>query len=100
MSDEDEIEAIEDHRVDEFDRGTRISLMSDGSLRLKVPLMPPSWRCTDGAFDSFEDQLSRALGVAALGLDKELFSIPSPEPTTLARLRDHLIELRKKHELR
>jgi len=96
---DDELECIEDHEVDAFDRGTRIRVMNDGTLQLKVPAMPPSWRCTNGAFDSFEDRLGKALGLAVEGWDKELFSIPAPLADTIARLRTVLVEFRRQHEL-
>jgi hypothetical protein len=97
---QEELESIEDHYIHEFDRNTCVSLVNDGSVQLKVPLMPPSWPCADGAFDSFEDRLSEALGVRVEGLDKELFSIPSPTPDTIAHLKEHLLTLREKYELK
>lgn len=100
MVDEDEgPESVEDHRVDAFDHGTRISVMSDGSVTLKVPQMPPSWR-TQRAFDGFQAELAEALGVQVEGLDKELFRIPRPTDDTVARLKTFLLERRRRDELK
>lgn len=100
MSGDDELEAIEDQCVDEFDPGTRISRMNDGSVQLRVPLMPPSWPHDGGPFDCFVDHLTNALGVTVEGWDKELFSIPEPAADTVARLKEHLLALRQRHEKR
>lgn len=93
-----EIESVEDIYVHEFDDWTKISRMNNGSLRLKVPLMPPSWPHQPRAFDEFQQELSRELGIPVEGLDKELFSIASPLPETVTKLREVLIALRKKYE--
>lgn len=98
MADEIEVEPIETRYVDEFDRGTRITLMNDGSIELKFPSIPASWKCTDGAFDSFHDELSKRLGVRVLGVDKELFSIRSAEPTHLHDVENVLLAFRRDHE--
>ena len=95
---EDDVEVESEVRVDEFDAGTKIRVMTDGSLRLKLPSMPPSWRHQAGPFESFEDKLTRDLGVEVEGLDREFFGIARPGPDTVNELRACLIELRRKHE--
>lgn len=85
----------ETHALDEFDVGTELSVMSDGSLQLRFGLMPPSWSDDEAAFESFEEKLSDALDLEVEGLDKELFAIAAPRPDTLARLRTWLLELRR-----
>ncbi|MDP1825635.1 MAG: hypothetical protein Q8L48_20410 [Archangium sp.] len=95
---EEEVETAESHRLDEFDVGTRIDVMTDGSLRLRFGLMPPSWFHSEGAFESFEEKLSGALGVEVEGLDKELFAISEPKPDTVERAKAWLLELRRSTE--
>ncbi len=93
---EDDIDVAETYYFDEFDIGTTMLLMTDGSLRLKLALMPPSWYTDEGAFEAFEDTLAEALGVEVEGLDKEFFGIQEPTPDTIAQLRNFLLELRRK----
>ena len=100
MSDEVEVEEVEEHKVNEFDRGTVIRVMNDGSLRLKLPLMPPSWGHVGFPYDCFEDTLAKALGVEVEGLDKEFFGVQKPLPDTIPKLKALLLELRNKHEKR
>ena len=95
MSDE-EIEEVDRIPVGEFDDGARILIMNDGSLRLRLSYMPPSWsNGADGPFDDFTPALAAALGVPVVGLDKELFAIPKPAADTADRLRRWLLSLRK-----
>jgi hypothetical protein len=96
--DDFELESVEDLYVHEFDDGTRISRRNNGTIRLKLPLVPPSWPYQGRVFDDFHVELSRGLGVPVHGLDKELFEIESPLPEMVAKLRDLLIALRKKYE--
>ncbi|MEW5738030.1 MAG: hypothetical protein AB1938_03835 [Myxococcota bacterium] len=97
MSEED-VDIAREELVDEFERGTRIQHMTDGSLRLKLPAMPASWPHRRGVFDSFQAQLAAAAGVAVEGLDKELFGIPRPGPETAAAVRAFLLAFRRQHE--
>lgn len=90
----DEVEAVETLRLPEVDGGTRIDRMSDGSLRLRMDLMPPAWARPGQAFDSFQDDLQRALGVPVQGLDRELFAIPRPRPDSVDAIRRFLAALR------
>jgi hypothetical protein len=92
-----EIEEVERYLVDEFDRGTRILLMNDGSLRIRLDVAPPSWP-QDGAFDGFQAALERALGVHVEGLDKELYAISTPPPDAVHRIKRFLIDFRAAHE--
>jgi hypothetical protein len=85
----------ETHELDAFDAGTLLLVMNDGSLQVKFAAMPPSWSDDEAAFESFEEKLSDALDLEVEGLDKELFSIASPRPDTLARLRSFLLDLRR-----
>lgn len=100
MDEQDEIDVAEELRLDVFDIGTCIRIMTDGSLQLRLGLMPPSWRHRDGAFDVFQAELAEVLGVSVLGLDKELFAIREPKPDTVERLRTHLLALRRRLEQR
>jgi len=92
---DDELDVREQHRLDDFDIGTCIMVMTDGSLRVRFGLMPPSWSDNEGAFESFEDKLATALGVDVEGLDTEFFGIPSPRTDTVARLQDWLRALKR-----
>ena len=83
----EDLDVSEEHGLDEFDDGTSIMVMTDGSLRLRFGLMPPSWYEEEEAFEGFKDKLAAALGVDVLGLDKEFFGIPLPKPDTVATLR-------------
>lgn len=51
----------ETHPLDEFDEGTLLLVMNDGSLQVQFGLMPPSWSDDEAAFESFEEKLSEAL---------------------------------------
>jgi hypothetical protein len=93
----DEADVKEEHELDEFDLGTVITVMTDGSLRLRLGLMPPSWGHDEGAFESFEDQLAAALEVDVEGLDKEFFGFPTPREDTVKRLRAFLLEIKRAH---
>ncbi|MBL8923435.1 MAG: hypothetical protein JNJ54_31570 [Myxococcaceae bacterium] len=84
----------ETHSLDEFDTGTLLLVMADGSLQVQFRLMPPSWTADEAAFEDFDEQLSEALDVEVEALDKELFSIAAPRPDTLTRLRDVLLARR------
>lgn len=84
--------------VDEFDSGTRISQMSDGSIRLKFPAMPPMWKCRQGAFEDLVPLLHNKLGVVVVGLDKELFLLPTPGEITVDLVAETLIALRRANE--
>lgn len=88
-------DVLETHALDEFDPGTLLLVMSDGSLQVQFGLLPPSWSDDEAAFESFEEKLSEALDVDVEALDKELFAISAPRPETLARLRAWLLELRR-----
>jgi len=90
----EEIEPIDSFDLDEFDEGTEIRTMSDGSVQLKLSLMPPSWATNSGPFQSFATYLASALGTVVTGLDKELFSIPNPLPDTVEVLKNCLLNLR------
>lgn len=90
--DAEEVEAIEDIRVDSFEPGTRVSRMSDGSVQLRLGLMPPAW--ARHPFDSFQDELARAIGVEVTGLDKELFQVRAPRADTADRIVSFLEALR------
>ena len=87
-----EVEAIEDVSVDSFEPGTLVSRMSDGSVQLRLSLMPPAW--ARHPFDSFRDDLARALGVEVTGLDKELFQVRAPRADTADRIVSFLEALR------
>jgi len=93
----DDVDVSEEHTLDEFDIGTSIMVMTDGSLRLRFGLMPPSWHHDEGAFESFEDRLASALGVEVEGLDTEFFGIARPKPDTVTTLRTWLLELKRVH---
>ncbi|MDG4551550.1 MAG: hypothetical protein P9F19_19035 [Candidatus Contendobacter sp.] len=96
---EEEVDVAHEEQVHEFDDGTEIWIMTDDTLRLKLPCMPPSWNHRLGAFDSFEQTLSHALGTSVEGLDKEFFGIHKPQPDTVVRLRAFLIDFRQRNEL-
>jgi hypothetical protein len=95
---EADIDVAEDHPLDEFDSGTNIMLMTDGTLRLRLGLMPPSWATHEGVFESLSGYLADALGLEVEGLDKEFFGIYGGGPDTVARLRELLLELRRRHD--
>ena len=97
MSELGENEPVDSVRVDEFDYGTKIHTMSDGSIQLKLSLMPPPWAANRGPFESFASYLASALGTVVQGLDKELFSIPKPLPDTVESLKNCLLNLRKEY---
>jgi hypothetical protein len=88
-------EPVERHDLPEVDGGTWIERMSDGGLRLRLDSCPPAW--ARGPFDSFQQDLERALGVRVVGLDRELFAIPRPGPDTLDAARRFLVALRHTH---
>lgn len=97
-SDDDEVVSTVTRYVDEFDFGTRISQMSNGSIRLKFPAMPPMWKCRRGAFDDLVTLLRNKLGVVVVGLDKELFLLPKPGEITVDLVAEALIALRRANE--
>jgi hypothetical protein len=83
-TDDTDIEPLVETAVDAFDEGTVVSRMSDGSVQLRLPLMPPSW--ASRAFDTFQTELASALGVEVVGLDRELFCVPHPRDDTVERM--------------
>lgn len=90
-----DIDICTEDRLDEFDIGTTIMTMTNGSLRVRFGLMPPSWCSDEGAFESFDEKMSEALGVDVDGLDKEFFGIEKPKSDTVATLHAWLLDLRK-----
>ncbi len=90
----DEVESVEQLRLPEIDGGTWIDRMSDGSLQLRMDLMPPAWARPGQSFDSFQQDLERALGVPVEGLDRELFKVARPRPDTIDAIRRFLAALR------
>lgn len=98
MGSDDVLDVAADFPLDEFDVGTTILLMSDGSLRVRFGLMPPSWPSQVGAFESFGGKLAEALGVEVEGLDKEFFGISKPQNDTVPKLKAWLMELRRTSE--
>ncbi len=93
-SDDVEAESIEDTRVDSFEPGTCVSSMSDGSVRLRLPSMPPSW--ARHPFDSFQADLACSLGVVVVGLDKELFEVRQPRHDTIDLILKFLAAARER----
>lgn len=94
MDELEEIEPIESVDFDEFDDGTEIRLMSDGSIQLRLSMMPPSWAGAGGPFENFAAYLSSALNTNVSGLDKELYSIPKPATDPVETLKSVLRKLR------
>ena len=92
----DEPESVESIRLPEIDGGTRIDRMDDGSLRLRMDMMPPAWAREGDSFDSFQSDLERSLGSPVEGLDKELFAVRSPGPDAIEAIRRFLRELRSR----
>lgn len=93
MTDED-VDCIAEVKLDAFQGGTRIESWSDGSLRLRLPLMPPSWATREDGFDSFQQRLQEVIGTKVDGLDKELFLVRAPHANTVERISAFLLELR------
>jgi hypothetical protein len=96
----DDVDCVEEIRLDEFDRGTTLEIMNDGSLWLHLRLMPPSWATEDDGFDSFQSELEVAIGTSVEGADKELFVIAAPTGHTVERVRTFLAAVRARHDRR
>lgn len=88
-------EVVEEVRLDEFDRGTTLTRMSDGCLHVALPLMPPSWWNGRDALESLDQDLARAVGAEVEWADKELFIIAEPPPDAIERVRACLLEVRR-----
>ena len=86
-------ECLREIALDDFDDGAVVDVMSDGSLRLRLPVMPPTW-ASAGSFDDLQAQLEQATGTRVVGLDRELFALPSPAADSVARIQHFLRELR------
>lgn len=89
-------EVVESIDLPEIDGGTRIDRLDDGSLHLRMDLMPPEWASPGQSFDSFQDDLSHAIGAPVEGLDRELFRIRAPRPDTVESIRRFLLELKQR----
>ena len=96
----EEDDCIEEITLDDFDYGTRIEIMADGSLRLRFAMMPPSWATREDGFDAIVELLQSATGLVVEGLDKELFVVPQPHADTERQVRALLDGILAKHRRR
>jgi hypothetical protein len=68
-----------------------IRVMRDGGLYVVFNFMPPSWaEDNPDAFDDFDKQLSRAVGMPVVWEDREFFRIDRPVAETVGRIRRYL----------
>lgn len=88
-------EVVESIDLPEIDGGTRIDRMDDGSLQLRMDMMPPEWARPGQFFDGFQDDLAAAIGAPVEGLDRELFRIDRPRADTVEAIRHFLHELKR-----
>jgi hypothetical protein len=72
-----------------------LHIMANDELRLVFNFMPPS-NCEDGrAYETFDQVLSQAIGVAVEWEDREVFRIQSPKADTVQRIAAFVASYRK-----
>lgn len=94
-------DVVESYDFEQFDVGTKILLMTDGSFRVSLSCMPPDWCDDPERIDSFEEALAEFTGLPAEAMDKEYFSLSSAghEPTiALTMIQRGLLALRAHYE--
>jgi hypothetical protein len=92
---DDEPTVVEEISVTGFDVDGEpvIKKWSDGSLWIHFQAMPPFFSEDDGTearFETFENDVQKALGVPVVREDREVFVIPDPEPDTVQKAKDWL----------
>jgi predicted DNA-binding WGR domain protein len=77
-----------------------LRLMKSGELFVFFNFMPPSDCEDEDGFDSFDEEMARAIGVEVEWEDREVFLIQSPKADTLARISAFISNYRKNQGVR
>ena len=77
-----------------------LRLMKNGQLYVVFNFMPPSDCEDEEAFDSFDEEMSEAIGIPVEWEDREVFLIQSPKADTLERISAFISNFRRNQGVR